>query len=120
MGLYAACGIGALACAILVANNLRDIPTDQVAGKRTLAVLLGDRAPARSTSSWSSPPPSPWSASPPPRRGGRWSGLPADAGRAVGVVRRASGRDLVPALQLTGIAELVWPRWFAGLLVGAT
>jgi 1,4-dihydroxy-2-naphthoate octaprenyltransferase len=34
---------GALACAILVTNNLRDIPTDVVAGKRTLAVLLGDR-----------------------------------------------------------------------------
>jgi 1,4-dihydroxy-2-naphthoate octaprenyltransferase len=34
--------IGALACAILVANNLRDIPTDTVAGKRTLAVRLGD------------------------------------------------------------------------------
>jgi 1,4-dihydroxy-2-naphthoate octaprenyltransferase len=31
-----------LACAILVANNLRDIPTDEVVGKRTLAVLLGD------------------------------------------------------------------------------
>ena len=42
VGLYAACGIGALACAILVANNLRDIPTDQVAGKMTLAVRLGD------------------------------------------------------------------------------
>ncbi len=35
--------MGALACAILVANNLRDIPTDEVAGKRTLAVVLGDR-----------------------------------------------------------------------------
>ena len=34
---------GALACAILVTNNLRDIPTDTVAGKRTLAVVLGDR-----------------------------------------------------------------------------
>ena len=41
-GVYAACGIGALACAILVANNLRDIPTDRVAGKMTLAVRLGD------------------------------------------------------------------------------
>ena len=34
--------MGALACAILVANNLRDVPTDAVAGKRTLAVVLGD------------------------------------------------------------------------------
>jgi len=38
---YAAVGIGAIACAILVANNLRDIPTDSVTGKRTLAVVLG-------------------------------------------------------------------------------
>jgi 1,4-dihydroxy-2-naphthoate octaprenyltransferase len=36
-------GCGALACALLVANNLRDIPTDSMAGKRTLAVVLGDR-----------------------------------------------------------------------------
>lgn len=33
---------GALSCAILVANNLRDIPTDLVNGKKTLAVRLGD------------------------------------------------------------------------------
>jgi 1,4-dihydroxy-2-naphthoate octaprenyltransferase len=41
--LVAAVAVGMLTCAVLVANNLRDIPTDQVAGKRTLAVLLGDR-----------------------------------------------------------------------------
>ena len=41
-GWCAAVGVGALACAILVANNLRDIPTDRVVGKRTLAVVLGD------------------------------------------------------------------------------
>jgi 1,4-dihydroxy-2-naphthoate octaprenyltransferase len=35
-------GCGALACAILVTNNLRDVPTDAVVGKRTLAVVLGD------------------------------------------------------------------------------
>lgn len=34
---------GALITAILVVNNLRDIPTDIVAGKRTLAVVLGER-----------------------------------------------------------------------------
>ncbi len=39
----AAVGVGALACALLVVNNLRDIPTDTRAGKRTLAVRLGDR-----------------------------------------------------------------------------
>jgi len=33
---------GALSTAILVANNLRDIPTDMLSGKRTLAVRLGD------------------------------------------------------------------------------
>lgn len=35
--------VGALACAILVANNLRDIVGDRTAGKRTLATRLGDR-----------------------------------------------------------------------------
>ncbi|HKR52626.1 MAG TPA: 1,4-dihydroxy-2-naphthoate polyprenyltransferase [Pseudonocardiaceae bacterium] len=39
----AAVAVGALSTALLVANNLRDIPTDSVAGKRTLAVRLGDR-----------------------------------------------------------------------------
>jgi len=38
---------GSLGCAILVVNNLRDIPTDTVSGKRTLAVLLGDAATRR-------------------------------------------------------------------------
>ena len=35
--------VGMLACALLVVNNLRDVPTDAVAGKRTLAVVMGDR-----------------------------------------------------------------------------
>jgi 1,4-dihydroxy-2-naphthoate octaprenyltransferase len=40
---WASVPMGLLAVAILVANNLRDIPTDAVAGKRTLAVRLGHR-----------------------------------------------------------------------------
>ncbi|MDE0614923.1 MAG: 1,4-dihydroxy-2-naphthoate polyprenyltransferase [bacterium] len=38
--------VGLLATSLLVANNLRDIPQDQAAGKRTLAVRLGDRGTA--------------------------------------------------------------------------
>lgn len=40
---FAACvPVGLLACALLVVNNLRDIPTDKDTGKRTLGVLLGE------------------------------------------------------------------------------
>lgn len=35
--------IGSLSCAILVINNLRDRPLDELAGKKTLAVKLGDQ-----------------------------------------------------------------------------
>lgn len=35
--------LGLVACALLMVNNIRDIATDTVAGKRTLAVRLGDR-----------------------------------------------------------------------------
>ncbi len=39
-----AAAVGLQATAIIAVNNLRDIATDTVAGKRTLAVRLGDRA----------------------------------------------------------------------------
>jgi len=42
LGLAASVPAGLLACALLMVNNLRDIGTDTVAGKRTLAVMLGD------------------------------------------------------------------------------
>jgi 1,4-dihydroxy-2-naphthoate octaprenyltransferase len=42
LGLAAAVPAGLLACALLMVNNLRDIRSDTMAGKRTLAVLLGD------------------------------------------------------------------------------
>jgi 1,4-dihydroxy-2-naphthoate octaprenyltransferase len=41
--IIASVGVGLLACAILVTNNLRDIPGDSAVGKVTLAVRLGDR-----------------------------------------------------------------------------
>ncbi|MFE5476901.1 1,4-dihydroxy-2-naphthoate polyprenyltransferase [Nocardia sp. NPDC056541] len=42
VGLLLAIGVGAFSSAVLVANNLRDIPTDTESGKVTLAVKLGD------------------------------------------------------------------------------
>jgi len=42
VGVTVAIAMGALSSAVLVANNLRDIPTDSTSGKITLAVRLGD------------------------------------------------------------------------------
>ncbi len=109
--LYAAVGVGALACAILVANNLRDIPTDVEAGKRTLAVKLGAE-----------------------RTRGLYALLVLAAALAVVAVAAATtwwalvglgfllrmvppvrtvlggavGPALVPVLQQTGVGQLVW------------
>ncbi|WOQ70103.1 1,4-dihydroxy-2-naphthoate polyprenyltransferase [Microbacterium limosum] len=41
---FAAVAVGVLAVAVLLANNLRDIDQDRLAGKRTLSVLVGRRA----------------------------------------------------------------------------
>jgi len=43
VSIVSGCGVGSLACALLAVNNIRDIPTDRVSGKRTLAVRLGER-----------------------------------------------------------------------------
>jgi len=109
--LYAAVGIGALACGILVANNLRDIPTDAVTGKHTLAVKLGDGrtralyallvaaaaaavvAVAVSTTWWAL----------------LGLGFLVIAGRAARTVAAgAAGPALIPVLQASGKAELAW------------
>ncbi|MGY1776518.1 1,4-dihydroxy-2-naphthoate polyprenyltransferase [Geodermatophilus sp. SYSU D00804] len=47
LALAAAVPIGLLSVALLVVNNLRDVEGDARVGKRTLAVLLGDRATRR-------------------------------------------------------------------------
>jgi 1,4-dihydroxy-2-naphthoate octaprenyltransferase len=41
--LLASFAMGALACAILVLNNLRDLDKDQLSQKKTLAVVMGDK-----------------------------------------------------------------------------
>lgn len=119
---YPAVGIGALACAILVVNNLRDIPTDIAAGKRTLAVLLG--APRTrilyvaligaaklaliglaATTTW-------------------WAllgllGLLPLAGAVRIVSGQGAGPALIPVLQRTGLGELLYAVGvFAGLWIG--
>ena len=110
VGVAAAVAVGALSSAVLVANNLRDIPTDRVAGKMTLAVRLGD---ARTRVLYLSllglaglltlvlMRATPWCA----------LGLLAAplAVKAAGPVRRgAGGRDLIPVLRDTGLTMLVW------------
>jgi len=110
VGATLAVATGALSSAVLVANNLRDIPTDAVAGKVTLAVRLGDRRTRvlyqsllalagiltlvlmRAT---------PWCA----------FGLLAAplAMRAAAPVRTGKGgRELIPVLRDTGLTMLVW------------
>jgi 1,4-dihydroxy-2-naphthoate octaprenyltransferase len=121
-GWYAAVGVGALACAILVANNLRDIPTDTASGKRTLAVKLGDRGTRRlygalllvalgalvvlgeETSRWALL--------------GAIGGLPLSRADILVRSRKAVGPALIPVLQLTGLGELLYGTGlFAGLLL---
>ena len=116
---YAAVGIGSLACAILVANNLRDIPTDTQSGKRTLAVRLGDErtralylllvlaaasavvAIAVATTWWA-------------LAGLGFLVIAAPAIRTV--MGRARGPMLVPVLQQTGLAQLLWSVLVAAAL----
>ena len=111
----AAVGVGAAACALLVVNNLRDIPGDSVVGKRTLAVRLGDRRTRTLFVALLAVPvvcaavaalATPWAL----------LALPAAAlalPPARTVARGAAGRALVPVLGATGRYGLVY-----GLLLG--
>ena len=116
--LYAGVGVGALACAILVANNLRDIPTDTVAGKRTLAVRARrSRDAAVCTRRWSASAlaclalgafgaldPSRW-----PTGGALGAAALVVAVRPLRTVRDgARGPALVPVLVATGQLVLVY------------
>ncbi len=110
VGLALAVGMGSLSSAVLVANNLRDIPTDKEADKITLAVRLGD---ARTRLLYQGllavalvvtlllMLATPWCAV-------GLIALPL-AWRAARPVRTGGvGKDLIPVLRDTGLTMLVW------------
>jgi 1,4-dihydroxy-2-naphthoate octaprenyltransferase len=103
-------GCGALACALLVVNNLRDIPTDSVTGKRTLAVVLGDRrtralylvlTAVAFLIAVGLTAVTPWSLL-------ALAAVPLAARPARTVAAGRVGRDLVPALRDTGRLQLAY------------
>jgi 1,4-dihydroxy-2-naphthoate octaprenyltransferase len=118
VGVALAVAMGLLSSAVLVANNLRDIPTDSRAGKMTLAVRLGDAATRllyqvllllAGVLTLVLMVATPWCA----------VGLVAVplAIRAAAPVRTArSGADLVPVLRDTGLTMLVWSVAIASAL----
>jgi 1,4-dihydroxy-2-naphthoate polyprenyltransferase len=105
--------VGLLVTNILVVNNLRDLPTDRAAGKRTLAVRLGDRATRAQYALFTALAyaiPSALAVTDPRWR---WLLLPLlTLPLATGLVRRVhrglAGRDLNPALAQTGILLLLF------------
>jgi 1,4-dihydroxy-2-naphthoate octaprenyltransferase len=112
---------GALSSAVLVANNLRDIPTDAESGKITLAVRLGDGRTRLLYQALLALAfvltlvlmlATPWCA----------VGLVALplAVRAARPVRSGrGGRDLIPVLRDTGLTMLVWSIAVASALAFA-
>ena len=118
----AAISIGALASALLVVNNLRDVETDTASGKRTLATKLGD-----GRTRWF------FIALVAVAVGGvvvfatltTWWALLALLALAVlilpvkNLLMGARGRDLIGTLQATGMAELgVGLGLLTGILIG--
>ncbi|MEW6897905.1 1,4-dihydroxy-2-naphthoate polyprenyltransferase [Trueperella pyogenes] len=111
MAWVAGTGVGLIACALLMINNIRDIPTDSRTGKHTLAVRLGD-ARARwvyvamlvgafgaivaiGIAHW------------PTLMGAVVVGL-GPVAIAPRVLRGAQGRELIPVLRDTGLFELLY------------
>jgi 1,4-dihydroxy-2-naphthoate octaprenyltransferase len=111
----AALPVGFLATALLVINNLRDIPTDRGAGKRTLAVRIGDPATRRLYGALlgAASLVAALTAFERPLALLAFLALPL-AGPPVAAVRRgAVGPALIPVLGATGRVQLVFGALFA-------
>lgn len=120
-GVAAAAAVGALSAAVLVSNNLRDIRTDTAAGKRTLAVQLGDRRTRVLYAALSAVPFVVTVGLAPAAP----AVLPALIAAALvlpavrRVLRGCTGRELIAVLRDTGLAMLVWASATAiGLGIG--
>ena len=121
VGAALAVATGALSSAVLVANNLRDIPTDRETGKITLAVRLGD---ARTRILYQALVvlafvltlvlviATPWCAA-------GLVALPLAIRATVPVRSGKGGRDLIPVLRDTGLTMLVWSIAVAAALTFA-
>lgn len=117
----AAVPVGLLAVSLLVVNNLRDIPGDAAAGKRTLAVRLGD---ARTRALYVGCVAFAFGSLlyvGADRLGGLLAivALPFAIAPVRSVVRGASGRDLVPVLVATGRLQLAFGALLTvGIILG--
>jgi 1,4-dihydroxy-2-naphthoate polyprenyltransferase len=110
VGAALAVAMGSLSSAVLVANNLRDIPTDAESGKITLAVRLGD---ARTRLLYQALVALAFALTLVLMLATPWCAVGFVAAplalRAVRPVRRGSGgKELIPVLRDTGLTMLVW------------
>ncbi|BCI79772.1 1,4-dihydroxy-2-naphthoate octaprenyltransferase [Mycolicibacterium sp. TY66] len=119
VGLVLAIAVGSLSSAVLVANNLRDIPTDQVSGKITLAVRLGDARTRQLFQVLTLLPfvltavltfATPWCLI-------GFAAAPLAVRAAKPVRSGLGGRELIPVLKDTGLTMLVWAALITAVLV---
>ena len=106
----AAVPVGLLAVALLVVNNLRDIPGDSTAGKRTLAVRVGAPATRRLFTACVLLPFA-FAAGTAAMRFGALlalAALPIALAQVRRVLSGAAGRDLIPVLGDTGRTQLAF------------
>ncbi|AHI01673.1 1,4-dihydroxy-2-naphthoate polyprenyltransferase [Kutzneria viridogrisea] len=118
-GIGSAVAVGCFSAAVLVANNLRDIPTDRESGKRTLAVLIGEQD-TRNLYLALIVVPFVISCVGAFRNGLLLLGLlalPLLIVSARKMVTGAKGKALIPVLRDTGLAMLAWSVLTAAALV---